>query len=130
MIAAEIDARPYAHGPLGGFESPGKLLRLRMWNSVAFQITPRARDRAEPIFHLRDNEAAELLFRQLLHAEDAEQEVFYLRHATGREALKVFQRSGVSRQQQQRPRTGLITLCQNYEESCRRVREGVFRVVS
>ena len=74
MIAAEIDARPYAHGPLGGFESPGKLLRLRMWNSVAFQITPRARDRAEPIFHLRDNEAAELLFRQLLHAEDADRD--------------------------------------------------------
>ena len=69
MIAAKVDTRANANRPLRRLERAGKLLRLSVRNAVAFQIAPGAHDGTEPVFHLRDDEAAELLVGELLRAE-------------------------------------------------------------
>ena len=71
VIAAKINARTNAHGALRGLESARKLLRLGVRDAVAAKKFPGTRDRAEPIFHLRDDKAAELFVGQLLNAEHA-----------------------------------------------------------
>src|SRR2546423_2736145 len=60
VIAAEIDAGANAYRALRRFECAGKLLWLCMRDAVAAEEFPGTRDGAEPIFHLRDDEAAEL----------------------------------------------------------------------
>src|SRR5882762_7005257 len=69
MIAAEIDAGANAYGTLGWFERAGKLLRLCVRDAIAAEEFPGTRDGAEPIFHLRDDEAAELFVGKLLDAK-------------------------------------------------------------
>jgi len=69
MIAAEIDAGANPYGALGRFECAGKLLWLCMRDAIAAQEFPGTRDGAEPIFHLRDDEPAELVVGELLDAE-------------------------------------------------------------
>src|SRR5579859_3425434 len=69
MVAAQINSRTNANRTLRRFQSAGELLRLGMGNSIAFQITPGGSDRTEPVFHLRDDETAELLVGELLSAE-------------------------------------------------------------
>src|SRR5437016_102141 len=61
VIAADVDAGTDANRPLRRFKGSGILLWLSVRNTVASQVAPRAGDRAEPIFHLRDDKAAELL---------------------------------------------------------------------
>ena len=63
MIAAGVDARPYAHWPFGRLKRPWILLRLRVRDAVAAQELPGAGNLAEPAFHLRDNESTELRIR-------------------------------------------------------------------
>src|SRR5438552_837768 len=70
VIAAEIDAGANANGALRRFERAGILLRLCVRDTVAAKKFPGARDGAKPVFHLRDDEAAELLVSELLDAED------------------------------------------------------------
>src|SRR5882672_4121642 len=69
MIAAEIDAGANAYGTLRRFERAGKLLRLCVRDAIAAEEFPGTRDRPEPIFHLRDDEAAELFIGELLDPE-------------------------------------------------------------
>ena len=69
MIAAEIDAGANPYGALGRFECAGKLLRLCVRDAVAAEKFPGTRDGAEPVFHLRDDEPAELVVGELLDTE-------------------------------------------------------------
>src|SRR5256885_14192361 len=69
VIAAEIDAGANAYRALRRFKCAGKLLRLCVRDAIAAKKFPGTRDGAEPIFHLRDDEAAELFVGELLDAE-------------------------------------------------------------
>src|SRR5438045_4062762 len=60
MIAAEVDAGANAYRALRRFECAWILLRLCVRDAIAAEEFPGTRDGAEPIFHLRDDEAAEL----------------------------------------------------------------------
>ena len=69
MVPANIHARPNAHGTLWRLKRARKLLRLRLCQIISAQELPRAGHFAEPIFHLRDDESAQLQLRQLVRAE-------------------------------------------------------------
>ena len=71
MIAAGVDARPYAHWPFGRLKRPWILLRLRVRDAVAAQESPGTGDLAEPAFHLCDDESPQLHIRQLVCAENS-----------------------------------------------------------
>src|SRR5207249_10327580 len=72
VVAGKVDTGADAHGSLRWFESTRKLLWLRVRDAIAFQMTPGTGDGAEPIFRVRDDEAAELLVGKLLRGEDGD----------------------------------------------------------
>ncbi len=84
MIAANVDARTNAHGTLRRLEGAGKLLWLGVGDAVAAEQLPGAGYLAEPIFHLSDDEAAELDFGEGLHAEDSDGDEMFAFGSVGR----------------------------------------------
>src|ERR1035438_244882 len=69
MIAANVYAGASAHGTLRRFKGAGKLLWLGVSNFVTAQESPTAGNFSEPIFHLRNDEAAKLHFGEGLRAK-------------------------------------------------------------
>jgi hypothetical protein len=70
VIAAKIDTGTNANRALRRFQSAGILLRLGVGNTVTLQMAPGGGRRAKPIFHLGNDEAAELLVSELLGAKN------------------------------------------------------------
>ena len=87
MVATKINTGPDADGALRWFESTRKLLWLRVRDAIAPQMTPGTGDGAKPIFHLRDDEAAELLVGKLLRAEDGDGDQRFSGGSVGRSDL-------------------------------------------
>src|ERR1700688_4382776 len=63
MVSARINAGPNPYRALRRFQRAGILLRLRVRDAVTPQQLPAAGHFAEQVFHLRDDESAELRVR-------------------------------------------------------------------
>ena len=74
MIAADVNAWAGAYLGAAAVLAHRKLLWLRVRDAVAAKKLPATGDFAKPVFHLRDDETAQLYFSEGLRAEDGDRD--------------------------------------------------------